>query len=121
MVDGTEKNGEYWPQICDTSVVQFPTNSQAGPELNRPSETVVNNMAKRAIPPSDILINFSRPCDDAAKAVDSLLRCRRLNGRRPDCSGIALYLYVSRDTAPLIEAKILEGDMAVEFCAAVQR
>lgn len=78
-------------------------------------------MAKRAIPPSDILINFSRPCDDAAKAADSLLRCRRLDGRRLNGSGIALYLYVSRDTAPLIEANILESDMAVEFYAAAQR
>lgn len=82
-----------------------------------PSETVVSKMAKRAIPPSDILISFSRPCDDAAaaKAVDSLLRCRRLDGRRPNCSGIALYLYASRDTAPLIEANILESGMAAEI------
>lgn len=144
MVDGTENTGEYWPQICDTSVVQFPANSQAEPELNclsitscqlffadglssfllfpacdftYPSETVVNNIANRAIPPSDILINFSRPCDDAPKEADSLLRCRRLDGRRLNCSGIALYLYGSRDTTPLIEANILEIDMAVELCA----
>lgn len=121
MVDGTEKTGEYWPQMCETSVVQFPTNSQAGPELNRPSETMVNKIAKKAIPPSDILINLSRPCDDAAKEVDSVLRCRRLDGRRPNCSGIALYLNVSRETAPLIEANILESDMAAKFCAATQQ
>lgn len=78
-------------------------------------------MAKRAIPPSDILINFSRPCDDAAKEAESLLRCRRLDGRRPNGSGIALYLYVSRDTTPLMEANILEIDMAVNCSTETQR
>lgn len=78
-------------------------------------------MAKKAIPARDILINFSRPCDDAAKEADSLLRCRRLDGRRPNGSGIALYLYVSRDTTPLIEANILETDMAMEHCTTMQQ
>lgn len=76
---------------------------------------MVSKMAKNAIPPSDILISLVCPCDEE-RYVDSPRRCRRLEARRSDGSGsgIALYLYASRDTAPLMAAMIPDTGMIPE-------
>lgn len=76
---------------------------------------MVNRMAKKAMPPSDILISLSCPFDDGDGYAASPMRCRRLlEFCRLAGSGIALYLYVSRDTAPLMEANILDADMILQ-------